>query len=294
MMSDLTRAPAVDGPTVPGAAEAITTAQRSQFRMITSRFLRHRLAVIGLGLFALLALFAFVGPLLWPHGHLIDRAIPANQPPSWDHPFGTTRAGHDYLGAVMRGTQQSIKVGLAVAAMSAGLGGAIGAIAGLYGGWIDNIIMRLVDLLFVVPALVIVMVVAGFLGAIQWWHVAFALGAFAWLNTARVVRGVVLSLRQQEFVEAARAMGASDRRIILRHLIPNCVSVLIVDFTLVIAIAILAEAVDRAAIRGGGSNEPDGIHRPSEGYADARCLSCCRGRTPAGVIPLDEGPTLRL
>jgi peptide/nickel transport system permease protein len=237
------------------SAEAIATKQRSQWQLVLSRFLRHRLAVVGLTTLMLLVAFAFLGPYFWTYDHLIQRGLPSNQWPTWDHPFGTTRAGHDYMGAVIRGTQQSIKVGLAVAAMSAGIGGILGAVAGLYGGWVDNIIMRFVDTLFVIPALVVAMVVAGSVGATQWWHVALILGAFAWLNTARVVRAQVLSLKEQEFIEAARAMGASNRRIILRHLLPNSMSVLIVDFTLVVAIAILAEAV--LSFLGFGIQPPD-------------------------------------
>ena len=226
----------------PAVAEVIATKRRSQGRMIVSRFLRHRLAVFGLALFLLLVIFAFIGPLVWRWDYFIHREIASNGAPSWDHPFGTSRAGQDYLAQVMRGTQQSIKVGLVTAVISSIVGGLLGAMAGLYGGRIDNLVMRFVDLLFVIPSLVILIVVAGFLGASTWWQTAIMLGAFAWLNTARVVRGVVLSLREQEFIEAARAMGASNIRIILRHLIPNSVNVLIVDFTLVIAVAILSEA----------------------------------------------------
>jgi peptide/nickel transport system permease protein len=241
-MSDLTQLQPGSAPPLP-AAEAITTEQRSQLRIVAHRFFRHKLAVIGLGVFLLIVAFAFIGPLIWKYGYTIYREIPSNEPPSLDHPFGTTRAGHDYMGQIMRGTQQSLKVGLTVAAMSTGIGGLMGAVAGLYGGRVDNVIMRFVDLLFVVPLLIIALVVTGFLGSTLWYHVALVVGAFAWLNTARVVRGLVLSLREQEFIEAARAMGASDRRIIFRHLIPNTSSALIVDFTLVIAIAILIEAV---------------------------------------------------
>jgi peptide/nickel transport system permease protein len=223
--------------------------------MVASRFFRHRLAVAGLILLGFLVAFAFLGPLIWQYDHLVHREILPNESPSAAHPFGTTRAGHDYLGAVMRGAQQSLKVGLMVAAMSAGIGAIMGAAAGFYRGRVDSVIMRFVDLLFVIPILVIAIVVASFLGATAWYHVALVLGAFAWLNTARVVRAQVLSLREQEFVEATRAMGASDQRIIFRHLIPNTTSVIIVDFTLTMAIAILAEAV--LSFLGYGIQPPD-------------------------------------
>lgn len=238
-----------------GEAEAITTERRSQWRIVLGRFFRHRVAVASLVVFFLIVVFAFIVPLFWKWDYTIYREIPSNEPPSWEHPFGTTRAGHDYMAQVMRGIQQSLKTGLTVAAMSTVLGGILGATAGYFRGKVDSALMRLVDLLFTIPLLVVALVVVGFLGSTQWWHVALVIGAFIWLNNARVVRGQVLSLREQEFVEATRAMGASDRRIIFRHLIPNTNSVLIVDFTLAIALAVLVEAA--LSFIGFGIQPPD-------------------------------------
>jgi peptide/nickel transport system permease protein len=232
--------PVTRGPV--GDAEAITTEQRSQARIVLRRFLSHRLAVASLIVLGLIVLFAFVGPLLWKYDHLLSRSIPSDLPPSREHPFGTTRAGHDYMGQMMRAVQQSLKVGFVVAFMVTGLGTLFGAIAGYYRGRVDAIIMRAVDVLIIVPLLAVVLVLAGAFRGTTWYHVALTIGAFGWLSTARVVRGLVLSLREQEFIEAARAIGASDARIIGRHLIPNAVGVIIVDATLVIAIAILIEA----------------------------------------------------
>jgi peptide/nickel transport system permease protein len=223
-------------------AEAITTKERSQLQMIVTRFLRHKLAVGSLLMLLLVVAFAFLGPLLWKYDHTIFREIPSDQPPSWAHPFGTTRLGHDYMGQIMRGIQQSLKVGFLVALMATGIGTVWGAIAGYYRGLVDAIMMRIVDVLFIVPALVVVLVLAGATRGTSWWHVGLIIGFFSWQNTSRVMRGLVLSLREQEFVEAARAMGASDTRIIGRHLVPNMVGVIIVDATIVIAIAILVEA----------------------------------------------------
>lgn len=256
-MSDLTSTPATGSgtPTRGPDAEAITTTERSQARIVTRRFFRHRVAIGSLVVFLLIVAFAFIGPMLWRYGYTIYREIPSNQPPSWDHPFGTTRAGHDYMGQIMRGTQQSLKTGFTVAAMSTGIGAVTGAIAGYYRGRVDALLMRFVDLLFVIPLLVLALVVSGMLGSTTWLHLALVVGALAWLNTARVVRGMVLSLREQEFIEAARAMGASDRRIIFRHLIPNTTSVLIVDFTVVIATAVLIEAA--LSFIGFGIQPPD-------------------------------------
>jgi peptide/nickel transport system permease protein len=240
-MSELTKPVTTGAPAGPDA-EAITTKERTQLQLVMGRFFRHRLAVGSLVVFLLIVLFAFVASQLWRWDHLIHLEIPSNQPPSWEHPFGTTRAGHDYLGQIMRGTQQTLKVAFLVAVMSTGIGAVWGAVAGFYRGKVDGLMMRLVDVLFVVPLLVVVLVLAGMTRGTTWLHVALILGAFGWLNTSRVVRGVVLSLREQEFVEAARAMGASDGRIIGRHLIPNTIGVIIVDATLVIAVAVLVEA----------------------------------------------------
>jgi len=204
--------------------------------------MRHRIAVISLIGFLLIVAFAFIGPEIWKYDHLIHREIPSDQPPSWEHPFGTTRAGHDYMGQIMRGTQQTLKVGFVVATMSTVIGAIWGAVAGFYRGWLDAVMMRIVDVLFVIPQLVLVLVLAGMTRGTTWLHVALILGLFGWLQPARLVRSVVLSLREQEFIEAAKALGASDARIIARHLIPNTVGVIIVNFTLVIAVAVLVEA----------------------------------------------------
>src|SRR5690606_16365971 len=223
-------------------AEALTTEERTQLQMILTRFLRHKVAVASLIAFIFIVLFAFVGPLVWKYDHNIYRDIPSDQPPSWDHPFGTTRAGQDVMGQVMRGTQQTLKVGFVVALLTTGIGATWGAIAGFYRGRVDAVMMRIVDVIIVVPILVVVLVLAGFTRGTTWFSVALIIGLFGWTSTARVVRGMVLSLREQEFVEASRAMGAGDGRIIFRHLLPNTAGVIIVDATLVIASAILVEA----------------------------------------------------
>ncbi len=232
------------------------TEHRSQIRLILARFRRHRLAVASLVVLALVFMFAFAGPLVWPHGHTIVSGAPSSSPPSWNHPFGTTTAGHDVLGQVMRGTQQSLKVALTVAVISTTVGSLWGAVAGLRGGRVDNLMMRIVDIILVVPILVLVTAVAGnFQGGTSWLPVALIIAAFIWTGTARVVRGVVLSLREQEFIEAARAMGSSDSRIIWRHLLPNAAGPIMVAGTLAVAFAILTEAA--LSFLGVGIQAPD-------------------------------------
>lgn len=217
--------------------------ERSRLSLVMRRFFRHRPAVASLIVFLLIVAFAFVGPLVWPYDHTITRGVPGTAPPSWDHPFGTTSAGQDVLGQVMRGTQQSLKVALTVAAISTTIGALWGAVAGLYRGWVDAIMMRVVDVILVVPLLVLVTALAGNLrGGTTWWAVALVIAAFGWTSTARVVRGVVLAMRELEFVEATRAMGANDAHIVTRHLIPNAAGTIIVSGTLLVAVAILIEA----------------------------------------------------
>lgn len=240
----------------PHDAEVITTKERSQLELVVRRFLRHRLAIAGLVVLLLIIGFAFLGPVLWKYGYTIEREIPSSAPPSLDHPLGTTQAGHDMLGLVMRGTQQSLKVGLVVALMTAVFAGLWGTVAGYLRGWVDGVMMRLVDVILVVPLLVLVAAIAGNVrGGTSWLAVALILGFFIWPLYSRVVRGVVLSLREQEFIEAARAMGASDARIVLRHLLPNVTGPIIVTVTIVVAIAILVEAA--LSFIGLGIQSPD-------------------------------------
>jgi peptide/nickel transport system permease protein len=251
-------APDPPGPGPAGAAEALTTRERSQLRMVTTRFLRHRLAVGSLVLFVLIVAFAFAGPLVYPHGHTLIRGAPPNQ--AWfenmTHPLGTNTAGNDMLGLLMRGTQQSIKVVFTVAIIAMTLAAVWGTVAGFYRGWVDAVMMRFVDVILIVPLLVLVTALAGNVrGGTKWYPVALVIAAVAWALYARVIRGVVLSLREQEFVEAAKAMGASDARIVFRHLIPNVTGPIIVGATILIAISALTEAA--LSFLGFGIQQPD-------------------------------------
>lgn len=239
-------------------AEAITTKERSQWQLILSRFFRHRLAVVSLAGFILIVLFAFVGPYLWvwdykPHPNELPTSA---TPPSWAHPFGTDSTGRDMLGSTIRATAQSLKVAFVVAIGSTVLGAIVGAVAGYFRGWVDALLMRLVDILFVIPFLVITAAIAGVIeGGSKWYHMAFILAVFGWLSTARAVRAETLSLREKEFVEAARAVGGSSAHIIFKHLIPNTMSVIIVSATLQIAFAILSETT--LSFLGLGIRPPD-------------------------------------
>lgn len=214
-----------------------TVAERSQARMILRRFLQHRMAVASLVVFAGVLVFAFIGPLFWEYTHT-ERTDAFSQAPSLDHPFGTTADGKDELALVMRGTQRSVEIALLVALLSGLIGTVWGAIAGYYRGITDALMMRFADLILTLPLLAVAAVLANFLAG-TWWMIALVIASLQWAYVSRVVRGVVLSLREQEFVEAAKALGASDRRIIFRHLVPNALGPIIVNLTVLVALAIL-------------------------------------------------------
>ncbi|GAA2609958.1 ABC transporter permease [Dactylosporangium fulvum] len=239
----------------PQGVQEITTRQRSQFELVIRRFLRHRLAVGSLVVFLLIVLFAFVGPLVWKYDHTyIDG--PSFSPPSAEYPLGTDQAGHDLLGQSMRGTQQSLKISLVVALIATTFGSLWGAIAGFYRGWLDGLLMRIADVVLTLPSIAIAVTLAvNIRGGARWWGLALVLSFLAWAGISRVVRGVVLSLREQEFVEAAKAMGASDMRIILRHLLPNALGPIIVAATVTIATTILSETA--LSFIGFGVQRPD-------------------------------------
>ncbi len=217
----------------------------SRFRELRTRFLRNPLAVVGLVMLVILLLTALFAPVLAPYDPNHQDLYNTFRPPSWEHPFGTDGPGHDALARVLRGAQKSVQIALVVAHVSTTFGTLVGAVAGYFRGIVDNILMRLTDLLLVIPSIALFALLAnkfaGQGGGNSWLLLALALAAISWTSIARVVRGVFLSLREKEFVEAAKALGASHRRIIFRHLLPNAVGPIIVNATITVAVAILVE-----------------------------------------------------
>jgi glutathione transport system permease protein len=242
-MSEL-RVPAPVEPAGPPSHQRVerefTIRERSQWQMILGRFLRHRLAVISLVALILIAVWCYFGPLVWKYSYT-DVNSPGSSPPTLNNPFGTDGIGHDEFARVMRGGQQSLKVAFIVVILSVGIGVPYGALSGFWGGRIDTLMMRLCDILLTLPVIAVAgAIVVGHGGSVV--VVGIVLGLIGWVIDARVVRGIVLSLREQEFIEAARAVGASTPRILFRHLLPNVTGAVIVQATLDIAGAILAEA----------------------------------------------------
>ncbi|BDT93158.1 ABC transporter permease [Nocardia sputorum] len=224
---------------VQGAPEVTATGRR---RLVLRRFLRNKPAVAG-GLI-LIALFvaSFALPPLLPYDYQQLDYTALLKPPSPEHPFGTTQIGQDVLAQTLRGLQKSLVIGLCVALLSTTIAATAGSLAGLLGGWTDRAIMWLVDLLLVVPSFIVIALFAPRTkGSGSILLLILLLSCFGWMISARIVRGLTLSLRDREFVRAARYMGAPTRTVILSHVIPNIASILIIDTTLTVGSAIMAE-----------------------------------------------------
>jgi peptide/nickel transport system permease protein len=215
---------------------------RSQWQLFRRRFVRHKLAVAAAVVLILLGLSAvFAGQVTrYPlNPNLADTEAQAG--PSAEHWFGTDELGRDQFTRIIYAGRISLSIGLAVAVFSTVIGTMIGAIAGYFGGWADQLLMRVTDLFLVVPALAVLAIAQQKLGG-SVPAIILILSLLFWQYIARVVRGVFLSLREKEFVEAARASGASRSRIIFRHVLPNTIGPIAVNATLAVAIAILTES----------------------------------------------------
>ena len=223
------------------ALEAADAVAIGRGRLVLRRFLRRRLAVGGLVVLVLLFVLAFAGPYIsrWDyHTPDLDAFL---QPPSTSHWFGTSQIGQDVYAQTLRGLQKSLIIGLLTALFSTGMAAVVGACAGYFGGWADRVLMWFVDLLLVLPGFLIIAILSPTFRGRAWLLFVVLLAGFSWMITARVVRGLSLSLREREFVQAARFMGVPPAVIIARHLLPNMSSLLIIDATINVGGAILAE-----------------------------------------------------
>ncbi len=204
-------------------------------------FLENKLTLAGMAVIAALAVLALFAPLLAPHDPNVQSLSRTLLGPCLEYPFGTDEFGRCVLSRIIYGTRISLLTGLAVTAVSAVIGAALGMAAGYYGGKIDELIMRTVDIFLAFPGLILALVVAGLLGP-GTLNVIVALTLAGWMSYARVVRGAVLAEKKKEYVEAIRTLGAGNLYIMLRHLLPNIMAPVIVMASVGIGYAILAAA----------------------------------------------------
>ena len=194
----------------------------------------------GIAILALLVLSALFAPVLAPHDPLsqnLDQDLIAH---SREHPLGTDKLGRDILSRTLYGARISLLVGCATVTLSLTIGLAVGSLSGFFGGWVDQLLMRLVDILMAFPGILLAIAFSAVLGP-GLDHVVLALCLIGWTGYARLVRGEILALREREFIHAARALGCRPRRIILRHLLPNLLAPLLIQATFGLAAAIVAE-----------------------------------------------------
>lgn len=273
-MSD-TQTPPAAGPAPTGVEREFTIKAMTQRQLVTRRFLRHRGAMIGLAVFAFVLVLSnsAIGVLGIPGwwdkpfsatadvvngGRMTLDALPSFVDGDGfalgAHPFGQDNVGRDYFALTMRGAQISIVISLLVGLISTTLGVVVGALSGYFRGWVETVLMRITDVFLTIPLLLIAAVVGRISGGGPI-TLALMLGLLVWVSLARLVRGEFLSLREKEFVEAARAMGASSGRIIFKHILPNALGTIIVNATLTIASAILLETA--LSFLGFGVQPPD-------------------------------------
>jgi peptide/nickel transport system permease protein len=215
----------------------------SRRQLVLRRFLRNRPAVVSVVLLVLMLVGCYLLPPLLPWSYTDLDYYALQSPPSPQHWFGTNALGQDLLALTLRGMQKSLLIGLCVALISTVIAAAAGAIAGYFGGWRDRALMWLVDLLLVVPSFLLIAILTPRIndGGGSLLLLIVLLGGFSWMISSRIVRGMTMSLREREFVRAARYMGVSNWRIIVRHILPNVASILIIDTALNVGVAILAE-----------------------------------------------------
>lgn len=215
---------------------------RTPTQLAWRRFKKSRLAMIGVVMLTIIVLLTVLAPWIAPHGQNEIDLFNIKAPPSREHLLGTDALGRDVFSRLLYGGRMSLAIGVAAAVICTVVGVLLGAIAGYYGGWIDGALMRFVDLMLAFPSIFLLLIIAAMFEGISVWGVIFFLGLFSWMWLTRIVRGEFLSLKKREFVEAARSIGTPDGQIIRRHLLPNVIGVIVVTFTLDVALFMLAEA----------------------------------------------------
>jgi peptide/nickel transport system permease protein len=207
---------------------------RAGWRLALSTFVENKLAVAGAGIIVFFLLFCFLGPYFYHTNQIDTNVLNAFDSPGKGAPLGTDGNGFDELGRIMVGGQAALEIGLFASLIATVIGTLVGAVAGLVGGFLDGLLMRIVDVLLSLPVLFVILIISAHYGA-SIIKLSLIIGGFSWLVSARLVRGEVLTLRVRDFVLASRTMGASQRRLIYKHLIPNALGVVIVNITFQVA-----------------------------------------------------------
>ncbi len=239
MINKLRRTSAVGSS--PSALSAQENKQRSEFARSWRRFKRYRPGLIGLGFILILCVIAIVAPLLAPYPPYAVDTSRLGEGPSWAHPLGFDQIGRDILSRTIYGSRVALLVGLIATGIAVSIGTTVGALGGYFGGWVDSVMSRLTDTLMAFPILALLITLSAVLGP-SLKTVTIVIGTTVWATYARIVRADVLSLREREFVQSARAVGATDFRIIFRHILPNVLGSVIVIATLGIGVIIIIEA----------------------------------------------------
>jgi peptide/nickel transport system permease protein len=255
---EVVNSPNLAGPAVEEITPELTRKRRGQLRIIFDRFIRNRVAVIGLVVLSIIVLMAIFAPVLTHQTKTYD---PANDPTpnqflhiSLQHPLGTDQLGRDVFARLLFGAQVSLLVGAASMVVALVIGVTIGAVAGYFGGAVDNLLMRLVDSMLSVPYLLLLFVLSLTFSNGSVPAIVLLIAVLAWPGTARLVRGEFLSLKQREFLLASRTLGSGNLRLMIRHILPNAAGPIIVNATLLVGANIITESV--LSFFGFGINPP--------------------------------------
>jgi peptide/nickel transport system permease protein len=253
---------------------------KTPFQIALRRFMKNKLAVSGVVILALVVLMVIFAPLFTDHSPTKSNLMLVEHPPSAENPFGTDSSGRDVLSRFLYGGRISLIVGFSAMVFTLLIGVTLGSIAGYYGGKIDNIIMRATDMMLVLPFLVIILTVVAILDKVTIGIFVAIIALTSWPNLTRIIRGTYLSLREQEFIQGAKAIGASDLRIIFKHFIPNAIGPIVVNASLMMATYIIVESA--LSFIGFGIPQPT----PTWGnmISEAQSLRILRN-SPAAWIP---------
>jgi peptide/nickel transport system permease protein len=215
---------------------------KSPFQIALRRFMKNKLAVAGVVILFLIVMAVTFAPLLTDHSPTKSNLLLIERPPSADHPLGNDSSGRDILSRLLYGGRISLIVGFSAMIFTLIIGVTLGSIAGYYGGKVDAVIMRFADMMLMLPFLVLCLTIVALLEEVTIGIFVTIIALTAWPNLTRIIRGTFLSLREQEFVLGAKAIGASDFRIIIKHFIPNAIGPIVVNATLMMATYIIIES----------------------------------------------------